>query len=147
MKRSAELIPLSHDHHQALFVAQRLRRAEDAEEATGELLAFWVDQGADHFRAEEELLLPAWLANDAGADRELAARLAAEHLDLRSRIRAIEHGERTIEALAEVGKRLAAHVRFEERQLFGVIEAALDDQQLADLGAELAAAEKRTDQR
>ena len=62
MKRSDELAPLSRDHHQALFVAMKLKRAEaDGAEA---FLGFIAAHGGDHFRIEEEILLPAWIASD-----------------------------------------------------------------------------------
>jgi DNA-binding NarL/FixJ family response regulator len=77
MKRSEALTPLSHDHHQALVAAQQLRRAEDPEAATAAFLEFWRGQGSQHFRIEEDILLPAWLAADPDADRALAARLAS----------------------------------------------------------------------
>src|SRR6185503_16531842 len=43
MKRSPALAPLSHDHHHALDVARRLRRAdaEDLDEVLAYLVEFW----------------------------------------------------------------------------------------------------------
>ena len=60
MKRSAALASLSRDHHQALVVAQQLRRATDATaaEARAAFLAYWAGHGRLHFRLEEELLFP-----------------------------------------------------------------------------------------
>ena len=45
MKRSAALAALSRDHHQALIVAQQLRRATvaTAAEAREAFLAYWAD--------------------------------------------------------------------------------------------------------
>jgi len=139
MKRSDELAPLSRDHHQALFVAMQLQRgAEDAGDA---FLGFIAGHGSDHFRIEEEIVLPAWLAADAGADGGMAARVAAEHLELRSRARLLRAGSLDDAARRELGALLAAHVRFEERALFPLIEAGLGPAGLAALGAEIAAAE------
>jgi hypothetical protein len=47
MRRSAALTPLSHDHHHALDVARRLRRAtsEDVADALGHLRTFWENEG------------------------------------------------------------------------------------------------------
>jgi hemerythrin-like domain-containing protein len=141
MKRSPELTPLSHDHHQALFVAQRLKRAEDADEGRERFLSFWESHGRAHFAIEEEILLPGWLEADEAADRESAARLAAEHLAIRIRARRIERGGIDLSELHELGDLLERHVRFEERELFPLIEAALDAEAIARLGAEIAAAE------
>ena len=46
MKRSEALASLSRDHHQALVVAQKLRRATDgtAPQARETFLAYWTGQ-------------------------------------------------------------------------------------------------------
>ncbi len=141
MKRSPELTPLSHDHHQALFVAQRLKRAEEAEEGRERFLSFWRSHGRRHFAVEEEILMPGWVEADEAADREPAARLAAEHLAIRIRARRLERGGVALEELHELGALLERHVRFEERELFPLIEAALDAEANSRLGDEIAAAE------
>lgn len=142
MKRSPELTPLSHDHHQALFAAQRLKRAEAGSDARRTFLEFWESHGRAHFVIEEEILLPAWIAGDPQADRALAARVAAEHLEIRSAARELDDEELPPDRLHEVGALLERHVRFEERELFSMIEAALADDALAALGAEIEAAER-----
>ena len=139
MKRSPELTPLSHDHHQALFVAQRLKRAEEVEEGRECFLGFWRSHGSRHFAIEEEILLPGWVEADEAADRAPAARLAAEHLAIRIRARRIARGGIALQELHELGDLLERHVRFEERELFPLIESRLDDDAIARLGAEIAA--------
>lgn len=141
MKRSPELTPLSHDHHQALFVAQRLKRAEQADEERDRFLAFWASHGRRHFAIEEEILLPGWVEADEAADRELAARLASEHLAIRIRARRMERGGVSVEELRELGELLERHVRFEERELFPLIEESLTAEAISRLGAEIAMAE------
>jgi len=142
MKRSPELTPLSHDHHEALFVAQRLKRAEDAGDARERFLAFWRSHGRGHFAIEEDILLPGWVENDADADRTAAARLAAEHLEIRSEARRLDRGAAVeLEQLHRLGTLLESHVRFEERELFPAIESALGADAIARLGEEIAAAE------
>ena len=139
MKRSDELAPLSRDHHQALFVAMKLKRAEaDGAEA---FLGFIAAHGGDHFRIEEEILLPAWIASDPGADRALAERVAAEHLGLRAAARQLRERDLDAGGIRAVGELLERHVRFEERELFPLIEAGLRAQRLAELGAEIESAE------
>lgn len=145
MKRSAELKPLSHDHHQALFVAMQLKRAspEDSPFALQAFADFVEGTGDRHFRIEEEILLPAWLA-DAGAGAEaagMAARVAAEHLEIRVRARRLSASGPAADELRELGALLERHVRFEERELFPLIEEALGEAAMRDLGLEIAAAE------
>lgn len=146
MKRSAELTPLSHDHHQALAVALRLKRAtpEDGAAARQDFLDYSEKIGDLHFRIEEEILLPAWLAGGGGDDDEaaaMAARLAAEHLEIRAIARMLRAGRGAPDLLRELGALLDRHVRFEERELFPLIERSLDEEAIEALGAEIAAAE------
>ena len=48
-----------------------------------------------------------------------------------------------LDGLRDCGKLLADHVRFEERELFPLIEGGLDPAALAALGREIIAAEER----
>ncbi len=75
MKRTPELTPLSHEHHHALVVAMVLKRATGPEPA-GAFVDFHRSEGEQHFRIEEQVLLPGWLAADPEAAREAAARVA-----------------------------------------------------------------------
>jgi hemerythrin-like domain-containing protein len=135
VKRSVELAPLSRDHHQGLFAALKLRRAstEDRDQARATFLAFWED-GRRHFAIEEELLLPA-LARHVPCDHDAIVRVLTEHVDLRRRAQDVAAGEERLEALNELGARLQAHIRHEEDVLFGLIEEALEPDELAALGA------------
>jgi hypothetical protein len=121
MNRAPELIPLSHDHHQALFVALQLRRATPAtlDAALAALHAFWEGGGAAHFAAEEAWFVPG--LSDAPGWDDAVARMLDEHADLRARIAAV--GD--LAGAHELGDRLRDHVRFEERELFGMVEATL----------------------
>ena len=141
MKRSPELTPLSHDHHQALFVALQLKRAEDPSPADL-FISFLADDGEEHFRMEESILLPAWFAGGR-ADDAMAERVLSDHLELRAAAQRLRDGERSVDDLHSIGELLEQHVRFEERLLFPRIESDLDAESIAALGARLAAAESR----
>lgn len=141
MKRSPELTPLSHDHHKALFAAQWLRRAEDEGDASATLLGFWTAHGRRHFEIEEGILLPGWFEADPGASAPMAARLAAEHLAIRTGIRHAGNGKLDLSGFRALGSLLDDHVRFEERELFPCIEAGMEADGLSALGREIAEAE------
>jgi hypothetical protein len=141
VKRSKALRSLSRDHHQALSVAQQLRRAEDTNEAAARFLEFWRADGAEHFRIEEEVLLPLWGLLGTVDDRA-AARLSREHLAIRSEALALECDDPSLEQLRALGEQLSAHVRFEERELFALIEDDLDSDQLDRLATAVASAEE-----
>lgn len=135
MKRSEALAPLSRDHHQVLYLAMRLKRAEDAD-LREDALAFFDGVESNHFDVEEQVLLPGWLHAAPGADRALAARVADEHLDIRTALRTLR-GEVGSDELNRFGELLESHARFEERVLFPAIEADLDAETLDALGAEI----------
>ena len=144
MKRDPALASLSRDHHQALFVAQRLRKAtaETAADGRGRFLEFWRGHGEDHFRLEEDVLLPAY-APYGDAHHPLVARALCDHVEIRGRAAAVAGQEAvTPEALQQLGTRMAEHVRLEERELFPLIEAALPQDRLAAVGAALDEAER-----
>ena len=145
MKRSAALAALSRDHHHALATALRLRRAEvtDLDEAVAHLQAFWEPRGRRHFEIEERLLLPALPETDTDW-RAAAGRVRDEHARIRAAVdglRAGGRGEASLEAAHGLGRLLRDHVRFEERDLFGVLEARLPEPDLARLGEAIERAE------
>jgi len=142
MRRDPALVDLSHDHHQALYCAMLMQRAtaDDLAEVREGVLGFWDDQGAKHFRVEEEVLLPAFAA--AGDPREDAVvTVLVDHVWIRERMARLAAGELGLPDVRALGERLAAHVRHEERVLFPLIEQTLDADALASLGGRIAAAE------
>src|SRR5829696_8488764 len=89
-RRHDSLIPLSHDHHHALFLCLRIHRGLEtqsgdeawlrsmAEDAVG----FFASDLVPHFKMEEELLFPAMQKlNEAS---ELTGELLSEHRALES---------------------------------------------------------------
>jgi hypothetical protein len=143
MKRNPGLVTLSRDHHQALSVAQKLRRAtaDTAQEARSAFVAYWEEHGRAHFRLEEEILLPAYAAH-ADPYHPLVARALCDHVAIRASADALAVDEAPDPAtLRELGEGLADHVRLEERELFGLIEAALPAARLAAVAAALEYAE------
>lgn len=142
MERKSELHNLSHQHHHGLVAARHLRLAAEGSrplaEVRNEFLAAWESEIAAHFRAEEEILLPA-LATALPEDHPLIVRTLTEHVALRRAVRALSAGsELSAAAAAEIGCLLHDHIRFEERELFPAVEAALTPDALAAVGADLA---------
>jgi hemerythrin-like domain-containing protein len=139
VKRSEALRSLSRDHHKALSVAQKMRRADDGPEAAALFHTYWEQLGKVHFRIEEEVLLPSW-AHLGKLNQPVVSRLAQEHLEIRAA--ALELAERPeLAVVRDLGQRLADHVRFEERELFGLIEDDLAPPELERLARAVAEAE------
>jgi hemerythrin-like domain-containing protein len=121
-----------------------LRRATPASTANDReaFLQFWQTEGRRHFQVEEEVLLPAY-ARHRPPDEPAVVRVLTEHVDLRRRAAELEASESpSLTDVQELGKRLAQHIRHEERVLFPVIEAALSDADLSELARALERAER-----
>jgi hemerythrin-like domain-containing protein len=127
VKRHVALQPLSRDHHVALVVAQRLRRATDADSAAARVafLEFWRAHGAHHFRVEEDVLLPAYAAY-GDPEALCVVRMLVDHVRIRAQAQRLELEDApAVESLHALGTALERHVRLEEREVFPLIEAAL----------------------
>ena len=146
MKRDPALTSLSHDHHQALFVAQQLRRAtaETTRQACDTFLEFWEEHGSVHFRLEEEVLLPAYRVHGDSHD-PLVAAVLTDHAAIRRQADELGRGRPTTAALHELGARLEDHVRLEERELFPLVESVMPPVELAALASALERAERAFD--
>ncbi|HTX13476.1 MAG TPA: hemerythrin domain-containing protein [Solirubrobacteraceae bacterium] len=134
MKRHKAIAALSRDHHHALVVAQRLKRASDTD-ATGArdaFLEYWRADGQRHFREEEEILLPAY-AGFGDPEAPVVARVLVDHVRIRRMAHEIASETPNLEALQTLGEELSAHVRREERELFPLIEQTLPEPELARL--------------
>jgi hypothetical protein len=136
MKRHRSLVPLSHDHHDALVQARRLQAAgtsSDPDTVARCFLRFFAKETVQHFREEEELVFPAVL--DCPAAREPLVQALLEHERLYALTKllreALDTGRSTTPIMQEIGQLLVAHVRHEERCLFPLIEGLLDDSTLA----------------
>jgi hypothetical protein len=81
VKRSETLASLSRDHHHGLVVAQRLVRAtpDSAADARRAFLQFWASEGQQHFRAEEDILLPAFARHGSPTD-DAVVRVLTDHV-------------------------------------------------------------------
>src|SRR6185312_474100 len=124
MKRHRSLVALSHDHHHALVAARRLREAATADGnptlAVAAFIRFFATENTAHFRDEEEKLFP--LVAEREEARPLVTRALLEHQRLRRRVSRLAHEVEMRAAMTEAAELLEGHVRFEERELFPLIE-------------------------
>jgi hemerythrin-like domain-containing protein len=144
MKRDPALISLSHEHQHGLAIALDLTRATEgtAPAIAAAFASFWENEGRRHFRAEEELLLPA-LARHAPADHPAVVRVLVDHVELRRRAAALPRGSSApLKQVRKLGQRLGDHIRYEERVLFPLVERALPQAELTQLAAALQQADR-----
>jgi mannose-6-phosphate isomerase-like protein (cupin superfamily) len=124
MKRHPALVALSHDHHHALVEARRLRHKaasdEDPAAAASAFHRFYAGVTVPHFREEEERLFP--LVVDAEEAQPLIVQALLDHQRLHALAAALDDQADPRTSMRELGQRLEAHVRLEERELFPLIE-------------------------
>ncbi|HLS36282.1 MAG TPA: hemerythrin domain-containing protein [Bacillota bacterium] len=139
LKRHESLQPLSRHHMEALHLALKLRRAGTEksdltlEELQQELKNFWEPNGQEHFREEEEILLPTY-AQYKDINQPEIIEMLLEHVEIRSLVKqilAMDDIDETV--MHKLGELLDAHVRKEERIIFERIQKELPEDVLIEL--------------
>lgn len=126
MLRSHTLQPLSREHHAALKLAKVCERAAlsgdgaKVSRACQQAIQAYAGGLEAHFLTEELTLLP--LLSEP-LEQALVARTLADHRQLYALLGGLQQND--AEALNNFGKCLTSHVRFEERELFPVLEIKL----------------------
>jgi hemerythrin-like domain-containing protein len=139
-RRHESLIPLSHEHHDALMLAWRLRTGNlskrELELRARHVSAFFEYRLINHMRIEEELLFPACRAV-LGVEASLIDVLLSDHRELRAKAAAIKAGAHDqVDSFCVL---LERHIRTEERQLFVLAEDRMKPTDMADLGRQIKA--------
>jgi iron-sulfur cluster repair protein YtfE (RIC family) len=140
LKRHPALVPLSHDHHQGLMVAQRLKRGDTAYRSATSIREsmhlLWTEELEQHFRQEEEVL---FIVPDYPEEvRMMIDRALEDHRRMRELIERCTD-EEAGEKGREMGLLLEAHIRFEERELFPMIQEVLGEEKLRELEGKMVA--------
>lgn len=140
-RRSDALIPLTHDHHHALAQARRLRDASEIESVTerrslaNDFVNFYFGRAIRHFHEEEELFFAPLI--DEPKARDLVVRAVSDHLRMHALVRAVKRqlseGEADPATLVAISDLLNEHVRFEEQELFPLVEELVPEDDLRDL--------------
>ncbi|MDH5525940.1 MAG: hemerythrin domain-containing protein [Nitrospirota bacterium] len=143
VRRDPRLVPLSHDHHVALFRAREVVLAVDGvqpqepESLARHLAAFFDGELVQHFEAEEQHLLPPFVAH-VGVDHPLVVELMRQHAEIRTLAAALTDGEGDVwERLKAWSTAITAHVRWEEREWFNAVQEALTEDELTVIGEAL----------
>jgi len=150
MKRHESLHPLSQHHHFALIEALQMRRAQELpaakraaalRQAAAEFVRFWKKTGQQHFREEEEILLPAYARHASIREDKDVLRMLADHAEIRGLIgemeAALDGGRPPDDMVVALGRRLQEHVRLEEDKIFPHMEKVLPESELRALGKHL----------
>lgn len=149
MKRHPALIPLSHDHHDALVVARGLilgrataPRSDwppDRRSQVTRVTAFFSDTLRAHFEAEEQSVYPVAARGIKGGSK-MVADLVAEHQQIRQLVHELEADPVSAleQRLSALGNLIESHIRTEERVLFEAMQRELGMTELEAVGAALA---------
>lgn len=139
IKRHDTLKPLSRHHMVGLHVALKLSRAGTdesrltIEEIIRDAREFWQPGGQEHFREEEEILLPAY-AVYADINQQEIIEMLLEHITIRAGMnKLLGKVGMSPQEMQELGKLLESHIRKEERIIFPMIEKALPEEKLEEL--------------
>jgi len=139
LQRHPALVPLSHDHHHGLVAAQRLKRGEPAykelSDAAVSIVELWDRELREHFDEEETALFPT-IATELPAMVERAMREHRAMRDTVARCCAGSFDEKTVRAFGEL---LESHIRFEEREMFPMVQRILGPNELSGIGERIAA--------
>jgi hemerythrin-like domain-containing protein len=140
-RRHETLIPLTHDHHHALAQARRLQETagltdeNERRNETNDFINFYFGRAVRHFHEEEELFFAPVV--DEPEAKDLVLRAVSDHLRLHALVRTVKRqltdGQSDPELLKQISDLLTEHVRFEEQQLFPLIEKLVPEEQLQDL--------------
>lgn len=145
MKRDPNLIPLSHDHRRALFLAQNLKAngpkfkgyPTEPEEKGKFAQEFWANDLNQHIDLEEQIVFPFLKAKDVEL-AQIIEELIEEHKTLRNSFQILSlQDEELIHTLDQLGHLLERHIRKEERIFFQRVQELVAQPELEELGAKI----------
>jgi hemerythrin-like domain-containing protein len=144
MKRHPALLPLSHDHHQGLILAQQLKKGAPQykgmpatlEEKKNYTISFYNNELKKHFDDEEKILFP--FVKDRSPEIDVMVNgIIDEHRQMENLVIEIQGTNDLENVLNELGWLLEKHIRKEERELFVEIEKVLSDDELNRISTKL----------
>ena len=136
MKRSQQLETLSFEHHDGLVVANRVKRGleknAELEQMVNYVQHIWDSLLVEHFAQEEATLTDILKRTPQG--NQLLERMLNEHQQFSQLVEELRTGQSVREALKEFANLLTSHIRFEERELFPLVEKEATSEELEKIG-------------
>lgn len=130
IKRNKSLVNLSKEHHFGLLASWKIRRGFDLQIEPKRIADFvinlWETHLRSHFNAEEIILFNV-------IKHPLIDEALAQHLKLRALITSISKDFNT-KQLTDFANLLEQHIRFEERQVFKMLQQELSEDKLDKIG-------------
>jgi len=126
LKRHKSIQPVSREHHHGLLLCWKIKEGFKQQIAIERMKKyadwFWTHHLQPHFLFEEKYMFPI-----LEIDHSLITRALNEHARLKELFNTTEGIEHSLTSIEE---ELAAHIRFEERELFQEIQAHASLEQL-----------------
>ncbi|HCR53623.1 MAG TPA: hemerythrin domain-containing protein [Cyclobacteriaceae bacterium] len=127
IKRHKALQPLSRDHHHGLLLSWKIRqgikKGIDATRMMAYARWFWDTQLKQHFEAEEKHIFP--ILSDTNT---MVKKAISDHRRIARLLTSTDEDKKR--ALSLIEEELDNHIRFEERELFNVIQETATAKQL-----------------
>jgi len=141
MKRHSSLAPLSREHHQALILAQLLKKGSPVykglptgiKEKAVYAFNFYQHDLVQHFK-DEEILIGKIQGINPELDK-MACEIIEDHRDLRQLFDQLNSSNDIATHLDRLGQSLEQHIRKEERIFFPMIQQYCDEQILNEIKA------------
>ena len=140
MKRHPSLAHLSRDHHQALMLAQLLKKDSPAykglpteiNEKAEYAFSFYQHDLINHFEKEEVIVITHIKGINEELD-QLAEELKKEHRTLSGLFNEIKTSGDLVGHLDLIGQKLELHIRKEERVFFPMIQEHCEEKKLEEM--------------
>ncbi|MDE3183350.1 MAG: hemerythrin domain-containing protein [Bacteroidota bacterium] len=136
LKRNANIVKLSKDHHAGLLFCWKIRQGVKYHIETDRMIKyvkyFWEHHFAKHFKEEEDFLFAPVQDNEVQKALE-------DHQKIKIFVDkiAISGMEREEGVLLELADTVDDHIRYEERVLFPHLQEKLSDEQLEKIGEQI----------
>jgi hemerythrin-like domain-containing protein len=136
MKRNENLKTLSWEHHDGLVVSFRLQQGLKKNANTTEMVEYilhtWKNILEHHFWLEEQSFVQTLIKSKEASN--LISQMINDHEQFKILISRLKEDDKNKKIIEEFANLLNKHIRFEERQLFPLIEKELGSNKLDEVG-------------
>ncbi len=135
IKRSKELAPLSREHHEGLLFVFKIKQGLKlgiSKDRMGRFCTWsWASHFASHFQKEESELVPL-----LGPGHPMIQKMMEEHEAIADKFAELMR-KPSLPGMERLAQIINYHIRFEERQLFPLVEQIASPEQLSALASVL----------
>ena len=140
MKRHKSLIELSRQHHDALILAQLIKKGApvyrdmptDTEGKRKYTIHMYENDLTKHFEIEEQIVIPSVRGYRSEID-DLCNEIIEDHKKIKNYVELLSENKDAEKNLDELGFLIESHVRKEEGNLFNKIQDELSETELDEI--------------